>query len=91
MTVRATITRFCVKLQRVSAERRKNDGNPSAKQMRPFANSLVSSPANGAVAYLDEEGAAKYAQEKGLFTIEALGASEIAIITNPKEFVPKVF
>ncbi len=45
----------------------------------------------GAVAYLDEDGAAKYAQKNGLFTIEALGAKEVATLTNPKDFVPRAF
>ena len=46
---------------------------------------------HGAVAYLDEEGAAKYAQKNGLFTIEAASATEIATITNSEDFVPKAF
>ncbi len=45
----------------------------------------------GAVAYLDEDGAAKYAQNHGLFTIEALGAKEVATLTNPEDFVPRKF
>ena len=45
----------------------------------------------GAVAYLDEEGAAKYAQRNGLFTIEAVGATDIAVLTNSEDFCPKKF
>ncbi len=45
----------------------------------------------GAVAYLDEAGAAKYAQKSGLFTIAAVGATEVATMTNPEGFVPKAF
>ncbi len=45
----------------------------------------------GLMAYLDEDGAAKHAQNSGLFTVEALGAQEVAIITNPQDFVPRRF
>ncbi len=45
----------------------------------------------GLMAYLDEDGAAKHAQNNGLFTIEALGAKEVATITNPEDFVPRAF
>ena len=41
----------------------------------------------GAVAYLDEDGTAKYAQRSGLFTIAAAEATNIATITNPESFI----
>ena len=45
----------------------------------------------GLVAYLEGESAGKYAQKNGLFTIEALGATEVATITNAQDFKPKAF
>ena len=46
----------------------------------------------GAVAYLGhKEGVPEKAQASGLFTVEALGATEVAILTNPKDFKPKAF
>ncbi len=47
----------------------------------------------GAMAYLEDMGggATKYAQKMGLFTIEALGATEVATITNAENFKPKMF
>ncbi len=45
-----------------------------------------------AIAYLAyKDDACEKAQTQGLFTIEALGATEVASITNSKGFVPKKF
>ena len=47
----------------------------------------------GGVAYLDEkEKAAKYAEEQGLFVIKSPGGkAAVSVITNAKNFRPKVF
>ncbi len=63
----------------------------SLADFKAFNSSYKAKTIYGAMAYLDQEGAAAYAQKSGLFTIEALGASEVATITNPESFAPKVF